>query len=580
MLRRIHQLIIVLCVFASTLSSPPAHAEEPVEPAAITLTSIGAKRNVISATGPAGKYQFQVKTGNGKWKRISDVQLTDTAKLTHSFPKTSLGKALQYRLVRFKTSTSAEIPSNTVSLTAGKTSLSASGASGKIKLSWSKLTSVKGYRIEAKISGKWVKVANVSKSKTSLTVTKIKGKSLSLAASYSFRIVGCSKLKKGKCTKLKNRPWAKAGARPIDTASLELTQSRLDEMLTTTYYNKEVKLLYSPSTNLNSTAEVFARDNGMLPYIKLVWNPKGVLEIHAYIEFKVTGKADKQRSAAKVKSLVRAGIKLWGGQKVVGNTKDFGSGTSFTTKVVLHERSNAKAEGHSAQQFYLTIQIGGNGQNLTTVLPGGKRSKPVDCYLNWISDCGSGAFGSTQGSFLYFPWLRSINEAKTGNRQRNSVSFKLIVAHEFGHALRLGDAYPADHKMLAKSEAQYFPDRMYENSETTTGSNYRNLMYHDWDFKIGSGSNARIRQPLLTANDIEMVVIGHAQQARSGGGYYQRYADMLYCSTGWVIKNKKATCKDSWWRSSSVSCAIQDTEDKRISYARPKGYTFEAAKFC
>jgi hypothetical protein len=324
------------------------------------------------------------------------------------------------------------------------------------------------------------------------------------------------------------------------------------------------------------------------PYLKLAWESStGTLVFHLYLNFKrgagggqtyarkvangssmtPIGSTAKDRSFAKLKKLAITGVQeVYTQDGFASSSRDFGmdlfnslsrgmtsdeegglkydlsQSFTFNTRLVVHQPGEA---GLSADQQFLTVQVGGDA--------------PQGCTKNWYSACVMDDLGMLgKSNALFLPWDHQANDERGIGRAGLTVGLELMAAHEFGHAFGLlKDAYPS-------STSSQVPDRMLENSETSintgkatkigigddyyiyTGAKYSNLMNYDGNFIRKVGKKLAIRDKVLTANDVEMILWAYRSVTSQATAEPQRYNDWAYCFSGLQNNDDKYSCGEAW----------------------------------
>lgn len=497
--------------------APQVRLSTPLKTPSLILVGTGAKRNTLDVHGwgaDAGAvYQLWERHNNGAWKKSGPRFRAPNDKerrVTRAFPASWRGTTVAYRLEKTKRSAGEPRYSKVVQVSAGRPAFNVhSVGTTSITLRWHRLTDVKGYRIVAKNgTGKWVKVAHVTKpSTTSLRLTSVGGVAIKPGAAYSFRMVGCTKISATSCTPLKTVKSKGKKAAPIMTQQayrVDTVTSKaparagaaITKMLGGT--TKSGGLLYLKGTSLSTPVGVSKSH----PYLKYVWDgAHGVLEFHLFVKYMIVGKAPAgSRSGWTMKTIYQQGAtQVWGRNMLTGSNYDFGSDTQFYTRMVFHDWANRASEKHPAGQAYLNVQIGGRGP----------------CSEYWYSECGGISFGFSPTNidgetWIFLPWdtearvdgdARTVKSYYPNYFRFTTAGLRVSGAHETGHAFGLTDGYtePTGKKW----------DRMMDNAETTLttsrGVRYAHLMKDDEVFINGKA----LERSVVTANDVEMALYAY-----------------------------------------------------------------------
>ena len=335
------------------------------------------------------------------------------------------------------------------------------------------------YKYNSK-SKKYVKISTVNRSKDYLKVS-----SLNPRTRYYFKVVA----EDGKGNKITS-----------NTLKV-ITLSKTDGY----FYNKVVLLgdwdniLITSSKASNTTMDNFSLKkegyaSSVKPFIKYNYSTKdNTLYIHTYV--KMVGKYNScyryykknskgvwvkgKISKVKYKTLVTKGITKHWSRSITGDKYDFVTGCNFKTKVIVHTNNP------SLTQKRLTVNIGDSNISykgyywFTAKCFGLWKGKY--CYL-W--DYGNNCINLATQDLLY----KNLKKSKSYCPVESQEKYMDTVAHEFGHALGLLDAYDTTYngktlkRIIKTGEVGY-----YKNGE------FHNIMYN-------SGGSVSVD------NDIEMAI--------------------------------------------------------------------------
>ncbi|MDR1767591.1 MAG: hypothetical protein LBR32_04025 [Propionibacteriaceae bacterium] len=454
--------------------------------------------------------------------------------------------------------------------------------SDKVTLSWSKVKKAKGYRVERLKGGKFT-TAKVVKGNAKASWTH---KPVKAATKYTYRVVGCQKVKSGKCVPLRQGS-VKAVSKSVTVKTPPVTNATKSANARATISAMLGQGLYTSRSELNTRAIEHPTYGASHPYLKFVWDDaSGALEFHVYLRFQNGGgggqtytkqvrvgdswdslgsKATDRSFSTMVSQFVDGVESIYAQDGFKGSAGDFGStlGTligadvdsnaEFHTRLVVHQPGEA---GLAASQRFLEVNIGGDA--------------PQGCSKNWYSVCSSGNLGMGKGeNHLYVPWDHQANSERGYGRAQLTAGYKLMMAHELAHAMaELKDGYN-------QSVATALPDRMLQNTETaidtrpskqvplgggytlSVGKRYSNIMEADGDFMVVSGSKVTVAEKVFTANDIEMMLWAYRTGLASSSMESQRYNDWKYCFKGLT---SAGSCTGEW-TVLAKSPVIVDTRD-------------------
>ena len=137
----------------------------------------------------AAKYRVMGKVENGQWKKLAD-----TTKLTYVWKKAPHGKKVSLSVCCLDVNGVVRSDYNTKgkSIVYLKAPTLKNGAAGSVKVTWSKLSGVKGYEIQYSLSSNFAKAKKITvKSPSAVTKTV---KHLTGGKTWYFRYRGCSQV--------------------------------------------------------------------------------------------------------------------------------------------------------------------------------------------------------------------------------------------------------------------------------------------------------------------------------------------------------------------------------------------------
>jgi hypothetical protein len=502
------------------------------------------------------RFKLQMKLPGGRFSQVGQTKVSSGKPV--SWPQVQaetswIGKTVKFRVVAYPGKGVGQVMSNTVSVVAGRpVNQTGTVSAWPPRVSWEQVSGARGYEVWRKVTGgKYGRVHTVKDGKTRFWDDRAAQR----GQFYSYKVVA---LRAGKHSKLV--PYRKTSGGRLFSATVGVRVVTPGQTQIVRQAGATAAITDAIGPNLvdasviNTSAEqpmtLSDSENTVsgFPYVKYVWQGScsvlgsyrgPCLQIHAYVDF-VQGSSVWQagdQTFARIRELSRQGLSKYFDNVLItggGISADFRQDLpkdrvtfTFRTKLVLWERSLLRGQ----------VSIRDNATGREMLLPHqDQRFLPFEigcssCAEPWYSAAVTGRYGipnpKSNSAFLEHinvPWDHDA-KASSHHSMMFGSALSRTMAHEFGHALGLADAY---------YDAAEGGDRMDETSETTmdtitrpangpaTGVRYASLM--------------KSQSVHILPNDLEMMLNAYKISFTSGPDhwwqYYKTHTINLYTTDG------------------------------------------------